>query len=213
MESTALISPSPFAFVDGKPLEDFDGRADAEAVGEALQAGVVIVDHSANGKLLVQGEAAEAVVSAVLPVGQFVYRLRQDLYFVSTLPGGAQEHAARLARAVTEEAVFVTVTDVTHGRSELSLLGPDCAALMSVLCGLDFSDRAFPDGTAKQTSLAKTKQLIVRRDEIGTSAFAVIGGRSFASYLWETTMKAGAQFGIKPVGPKALHDWRQSVST
>ncbi len=211
---------SPFAFVHGKPLEDFDRMADQDALAEALESGVVLADHSANGKLLVRGGAAEQVMattgagavvvgSGVTLEHSSVYRLRRDLYLIHTAPGGVEKRAAQLRQAVSENDVFVTVTDVTHGRSEMVLMGSACAALMSKLCSLDFANRAFPDGSVKQTSFAKTKQLIIRRDETGLPAFAAIGGRSSASYLWETTMEAGAEFGITPIGASALRAWRE----
>ena len=211
---------SPFAFIHGKPLEAFDKLTDPDASAEAFGSRVVVADHSVNGKLLVRGVAAEQVM-ATTGVGEIgvgsgvmlghssVYRLRQDLYFIHTAPGGVEKAAVRLRQAVSENDVFVTVTDVTHGRSEMVLMGSACTALMSKLCSLDFADRAFTDGSVKQTSFAKTKQLIIRRDETGLPAFVVIGGRSFASYLWETTMEAGAEFGITPIGASALRAWRE----
>ena len=211
---------SPFAFVHGEPLGDFDNLADREVMAEAFESGIVVADRSANGKLLVRGGAV-AQIMAMAGVGEIgvgsgltherssVYRLRQDLYFFHTMPGDEEKTAEQLVQAVTESGAFVTVTDVTHGRSEMLLAGSACTSLMSKLCSLDFGDRAFPPGSARQTSFAKTKQLIIRRDESGLPEFAVIGGRSSASYLWETTMEAGAEFGITPIGASALRAWRE----
>jgi heterotetrameric sarcosine oxidase gamma subunit len=222
----SVVQNSPFAFVDGKPLGDFDGITDGDTVGRVLKTGVVIADESANGRLVVKGAAAEVVVAvlfrvedmavgagAVLEQSSRVYRLRHDLFFVETAPGRAAELTAELVKAATASDVFVTVTDVTHGRSEMLLAGVASTALMSKLCGLNFDDRTFPDRTAQRSSFAKTKQLIIRQDEMTTLAFAVIGGRSSASYLWETVMEAGAEFDITPVGANTLRQWRQSGST
>ena len=201
---------SPFAFVGGKPLEDFDKIAGPDVLAEAFESGIVVADQSANGKLLVRGGAAEDGVGGGSTIEHAnVYRLRQDLYFIHTVPGGVDDTAAQLTQAVCKKEVFVTVTDVTHGRSEMLLMGSASTALMRKLCSLDFGEHAFPDSSAKQTSFAKTKQLIIRRDESGRPAFAVIGGRSSASYLWETTMEAGAEFDITPIGASALGAWRE----
>lgn len=218
MASSAAFS-SPFAYVDGKTLDDFDRLGGGQAQIDAIGSGVVVADLSTNGKLLVRGEEAEEILVTAgvgrIPVGHgiavedsMVYRLRRDLYFLSAFPGRAAEAAVKLASRLTKTAaerdVLVSVADVTHGRSEMWLVGPASRALMSKLCGLDFSERAFPDDRAKQTSFAKTKQLIIRRDAAGQPAFAVIGGRSFASYAWETTVEAGEEFGITPIGADAL---------
>ena len=206
---------SPFSFA----------AAAAGEVQQALRAGLAVIDQSVHGKLLVQGDGADGVIEAAFQVADLavglgaeveaaaVYRLRRDLYFVSTAVGAAGEVSADLRARVRTAGDFVTVTDVTHGRSQLLLLGAASAALLSKLCSLDLSDRGFPSGAARQTSCAKTRQLIIRRDECGVPAFAVIGGRSLASYLWEIIAEAGEEFGVTPVGVDALRAWRESAST
>jgi heterotetrameric sarcosine oxidase gamma subunit len=75
---------------------------------------------------------------------------------------------------------------------------------LSKVCGLDFHPLAFPNGWAKQSSLAKTPQLIIRRDIGELPAFSIIGVRSFAAYVWETIMEAGYELGITPIGQAAV---------
>jgi sarcosine oxidase gamma subunit len=72
------------------------------------------------------------------------------------------------------------------------------------LCGLDFHPAAFPKGSAKQSSVAKTTQLVVCHDLAETAAYSIIGGRSLAAYLWETILVAGRDLGVRPVG---IHVW------
>ena len=123
----SVVQSSPFAFVDGKPLGDFDGIADGDTVARLLKTGVVVVDESANGRLVVKGVEAEVVVAALFHVEDMavgdgavreesskVYRLRHDLFFVETAPGRAAELTARLVKTATDSDVFVTVTDVTQ---------------------------------------------------------------------------------------------------
>ena len=74
--------------------------SDVEAEIAAARQSVVLSDTTPNGKLMVEGAEAEAVLRAnfdvsVLEVGMGalvgtdrVYRLRKDLFFVSTPPGG-----------------------------------------------------------------------------------------------------------------------------
>jgi heterotetrameric sarcosine oxidase gamma subunit len=115
---------------------------------------------------------------------------------------------ADVALSLTNQAAdhpdLITVTDVTHGNAELWLIGPNSAELLSRLCGLDFHDSQFPNGTAKQSSLAKTTQLIIRRDLGDVPTYALIGGRSLAAYLWQTILEAGQDWGIQPTGLAAL---------
>lgn len=182
----------------------------------AARRGVALADRSARGKVLVEGEAAMDVVREVWGVdevavgrgaaidGGWAYRLRGDRVFLS-LDVGGEEGAVRAAdasaRAVEE---LVVVTDVTHGRGELWLVGPAAQTLLSRLCGLDFHPEVFTNHTARESSVAKTKQLIIRRDVGRAPAFALIGGRSLAAYLWETALEAGRDLEIVPVGRATL---------
>ena len=84
------------------------------------------------------------------------------------------------------------------------MIGPDSQVLLSKVCGLDFHSSAFPNETAKQSSLAKTTQLIIRYDIGELPAFSIIGVQSLGPYVWDTLMEAGREFGIVPIGTAAL---------
>ena len=187
---------------------------------DAAVRGVAIADESANGKLQVQGGDAEGLVGAAfsappLAVGKSasietlgpgrVCRLRRDLFFIGTAPG---EVAGALHRLHSEQGASenaeTAVTDLTHGRSALRLVGPAAPELLSKVCGLDFDPRRFPDGAARQSSVAKTRQLIVRGDVGGLPSYSLIGGRSLGAYLWDTLMQAGAEFAVAPLGLRDL---------
>ena len=75
---------------------------------------------------------------------------------------------------------------------------------------MDLHPKAFPNNSAKQSSVAKTSQLIIRSDRVSASgattvtAYTLIGARSLAAYLWETVLEAGRDLGIAPIGQAAL---------
>jgi heterotetrameric sarcosine oxidase gamma subunit len=193
----------------------------------AAQSRVALADSSANGKVFAEGLGVESVVRAAWPdvtldVGQgttidpgHIYGLRADLFFLSTPPGGETKASEALNAAARQENAFVTVTDVTHGRSELTIVGPRAAELLSRLCGLDFRPEAFPNNAARQSSVAKTSQLIIRSDCVAASgtetviAFTLIGARSLAAYLWETVLEAGRDLDIVLIGQAALEALRE----
>ena len=85
------------------------------------------------------------------------------------------------------------------------MIGPNSQALLSKVCGLDFHPSTFPNEAAKQSSLAKTTQLIIRRDIGELSAFSIIGSQSLGPYVWDTLMEAGREFGDCP-------DWQGGIS-
>ena len=190
-----------------------------EAGPEAAARGVAIADESANGKLQVQGEEAEGLVrtafaASAIAVGKSasietpggrVCRLRRDLFFIGTAPAEVVAALGRLRRELQAAGQpGAAVTDLTHGRSELRLIGRAAPELMSKVCGLDFDPGRFPDGDARQSSVAKTRQLIVRGDIGGLPSYSLIGGRSLGAYLWDTLMQAGAEFAVAPLGLRDL---------
>ena len=163
---------------------------------------LVLADESHYGKLLIHGRAGGRAVAALglsVPpkVGSSTgdsqlraYVLRPDQLFISTAPGG--EAAALTALLATPADEMLTVTDVTHGRAQLRLSGPRATEVLSRLCGLDIDDAHFPNGTALQTSVAKTTQLVIRDDLAdGRPSYRLIGARSLGAYLWATLLEAG----------------------
>lgn len=182
----------------GAPSVEFDGWLVAAPV--SLPGGLALADESHRGKIMIHGRAGERVVAAlglVAPAavsqstragGVAVYRLRADQLFVNTPPGG---EGVLLATPVgAGDGEMVTITDVTHGRAQLRLTGPRAAELLSRLCALDFHPEHFPDGAARQTSVAKTTQLVIRDDVDGVLSYALVGARSLGAYLWTTIQEA-----------------------
>ena len=183
-----------------------------EAEVAAARERIALADEMPNGKLLVEGDQAESVLMDAFDLGSLkinegrdgIYRLRNDLFFISTPPGREVSAQKKLTTASAASEQFVTVTDVTHGRVEIRVIGPDSQALLSKVCGLDFHPSAFPNETAKQSSLAKTTQLIIRRDIGELPTFSIIGTQSLGPYVWDTMMEAGKEFGVVPIGRAAL---------
>lgn len=174
--------------------------------------GIVLADETPNGKLLLEGDHAESVLMEAFDLGSLqinegrdgIYRLRNDLFFISTPPGKEVRTQKKFTTVSATAEQFVTVTDITHGRAEIRVIGPNSQELLSKVCGLDFHLSAFPNETAKQTSLVKTTQLIIRRDIGELPAFSIIGAQSLGPYVWDTLMEAGREFGLAPIGRAAL---------
>lgn len=192
--------------------------AAVEAEVAAARQRVALADTSAHGKLQVEGtdaleivraafgNAPEAIGASVKVDGGHVYRLRPDQFFVVTHVGREDELQARLERAVADLKGFVTVTDLSQGLAEIRILGPRARDVLSRVSALDFSDAAFPNLTAKSTRLAKTRQLIIRRDFGPLPAFTFAGAQSLSAYVWEVVMETGREFGIAPIGVAAMRE-------
>jgi heterotetrameric sarcosine oxidase gamma subunit len=176
---------------------------DGEAARQIARQGVALADRSAWGRVTIAGAGSEGLVRRIwnataLPVNRgeavaagYVYRLRHDRYFLSTPPGRAADAIIMVEGAVAAADGLITVTDQSHGQAELWLVGPMASTLLGRLCGLDFHPTQFPNLCARESSVAKTKQLIVRRDVGAVHAYALIGARSLGAYLWQTIITAG----------------------
>ena len=187
----------------------------AELEAEAARTKLALFDASERGKLEILGADAEGFLADSLGSGPLeigyghavswghLYRLRQDFY-VGTTRGEATEIVKELQVAAHRGKGFVTLTEVTHGRSELWLVGPQSRSVMAKVCALDLQPSAFPDGAAAFGSVAKTTQLILRKDVSDLLCFALIGPRSFGDYLWKVMLEAGEEWQVAPAGTDAL---------
>ena len=167
---------------------------------KAAERRVALLDQSNNTQIMVEGDTAEAVLKKAKVEG---HQIRPNLFLVTAGPNAGAELVAKLEKAVGK-GKLVTVTETTNGNSNLRLVGPDSDDLLSRLCGLDLHDSVFPNGTAKISSVAKTRVTIVRDDVNGTLSYALIGARSLAAYLWETILEAGADLNVRPMGSAAF---------
>ena len=193
-----------------------EAYATPEAEIAAARNSVALADVSPHGKLQIEGAAAldalkaafgrapEAVGAGMLVESGYLYRLRHDQYYLSLPPGSEGPAQARLEAVIADNQWFVTVTDLTHGLAEMRVIGPNSRSLLSKVCALNFHPDAFPNLTAKQSGLAKTKQLTIRRDFGDLPAFTFAGAQSLGAYVWEVVMEAGREFGIVPIGVAAL---------
>lgn len=194
-------------------VDAFDGAEETLAEGDLA---LGLADRSARTRVLVEGAQAAAVVERAWEIGApaihggvllgstAVYRLRQDRFFLSDFPGAGPALLASLAAARHADDGVIAVSDATHGRAEFWLLGHLAPDLLSRLCGLDFHPQAFPDLTARESSVAKTAQLIIRRDMGSVPAYALIGVRSLGAYLWQTIVASAHDLPLRLCGERTL---------
>jgi aminomethyltransferase len=180
----------------------------------ATRAGAGLADVSPHGKVQIEGATAfealrsaygsapEAIGGHAAVESGHLYRLRADMFYLSTPPGAETEAGRRIEAAAAGS--HLTVTDLTHALADIRLVGPAAPSVLRRVCGLDFDEAAFPNHSARQSSLAKTRQLILRRDFGSLPAYTLIGARSLATYVWGVLMEAGHADGLVPVGVDAI---------
>ena len=119
---------------------------------------------------------------------------------------GDREPVAALVAGL-DRSGHVGVVDHTHSRALLRLVGGDAAALLELVCNLDWSDRMTPNGAVVSASVAKVTCDIIRQDVPAAGGNGEGGGavrsyrlacdRSFAQYLFDVLLDVGAEFGIR----------------
>jgi heterotetrameric sarcosine oxidase gamma subunit len=134
--------------------------------------------------------------------GMFI-RLRRDEFVVL-----AEHYYVKWHRVVGWTGLQnATLTDITHGRCGLLLIGQDTPKVLRKVCGLNFSDQAFPNMYAAQSSLAKVRTLIIRADaDEDMPAYGLFVDRSLAQYVWDVVFDAGREFGISGFNLSAIRN-------
>jgi sarcosine oxidase, subunit gamma len=187
-----------------------------EVSGRRAEAALTITDCSPLTKVQVRapigGQAAAALGvgfgrAARDAAGTLVVGSGPGEWLLLAAPGRAQALGpeAVAARAPGEPVTWV---DQTHGRALVRLSGPHGPALLAKLCGIDLDDDITPDGAAFRTSVAALATDVVRDDLAGhTRSYLLHCERSSGQYLFDTLLRAGAEFGLEIDGfrmPDAL---------
>jgi sarcosine oxidase, subunit alpha len=184
----------------------------------ALQESVGLLDISAQGKLMLKGNDAGAIVFAcfgeaptkpgdviVIKSSHIVVaELTPDEYLMLTPPGTEKEIANTLKAESASQDSFVSIIDQTSGLVGLSISGQRSTSVMKKLCAISFNTKDFPNLCVAQSSFANVRTTIVHHDQGVTPTFALFADRSYGVYLWDTIQDAGREFGMQPVGWEAI---------
>ena len=71
--------------------------------------------------------------------------------------------------------------DLTSVRAMFRLTGDEAAGLLNKICGLDFANDVFPNGSSARTLVAGVATEIVRDDHNGALSYLLVPPRSFAA--------------------------------
>jgi len=162
-------------------------------------------DATQQGMIDIRGKAAEQVLQTLydsvpsasgdvtITSDGTLVRLRPDLF---ALLGNQRNEAVFTRLNNAAGAAGITVTDMTHGRAIMLLVGAQAGSVLPKICGLDFHDAAFPNLHAAQTSLAKVPTLIVRADRDAVPAYLLVVERSLGAYVWGVVYDALQEFRV-----------------
>ncbi|GAA1939943.1 GcvT family protein [Nocardioides marmoribigeumensis] len=199
-----------------------------EAEHRAVREAVGLMDMSFMAKLRVRGEGAGRVLDHLSagpvdgPTETITYtqwlneggRIEADLTvtkladddFLVVASDTAHGHVlAWLGRHLTDG---VTVTDVTTDYGQLNVQGPRSREVLATLTDADLSTESFPFRTARWVTLAHVEVLLVRITYLGELGYELYVPAGHAVGVYDAVAAAGAAYGLRPVGLKALASLR-----
>lgn len=106
----------------------------------------------------------------------------------------------------------VRIDKVTTQYGVLVLAGPHSRAVLTKVADIDVSNTAFPWLTARPLSIRAAGCIAMRVNFIGELGYEIHHPIEMQNYVFDALMAAGAEFGIKPFGIRAMDSLRLEKS-
>jgi dimethylglycine dehydrogenase len=144
----------------------------------------------------------------------------QAFYVISAAAAEAHDHDL-LWRALPEDG-SVTLRDVTLDRGVLVITGPKARDVLRKVTDADLSNNAFPWLSGQQITVGVAPCLALRVNFVGELGWELHHPLAYQLGIWEALMEAGAEFGIRPYGIRAMDSlrieksyryWRSDLTT
>jgi 4-methylaminobutanoate oxidase (formaldehyde-forming) len=197
-------------------------RAVREAVG--------LFEQSSFAKILVQGRDAELALNRITtadcraPIGKVLYtqflnerggieadvsvtRLARDRFMVVTAALTATHVIAWLRDHIAADC-HCFITDISDGWCMLNVQGPRSRALLSGIASGDWSNAAFPFGTAREVQIGYSQALALRITYVGELGWELYVPVPFAPGVYDAIVEAGKPLGLRHCGYHALNSLR-----
>jgi 4-methylaminobutanoate oxidase (formaldehyde-forming) len=196
----------------------------------AVRQGVGVFDMTSFGKIRIEGRDALAFLQRIcanqidVAPGRIVYTqmlnarggIESDLTvtrlsetaFLAVVPAATlQRDLAWMGRHLRPEE-FVVLTDVTAAEAVLALMGPKSRDLIQQVSPNDFSNDAFPFGTAREIEIGMGLARAHRVSYVGELGWELYVSTDQAAHVFEALEDAGQPFGLKLCGLHALDSCR-----
>jgi dimethylglycine dehydrogenase len=135
---------------------------------------------------------------------------RERFYLVSA--GALEAHDFDSLETLLPADGSVRLDKVTTERGVLVLAGPRSREVLAKVADIDVSDKAFPWLTARHCSVRAAGLLAMRVNFVGELGYELHHPIETQNYLFDALMEAGASFGIKPFGIRAMDSLRLEKS-
>ena len=216
---------------DGKIKEKWSFRRSNyfPFVGEeckAVTTGVGLQDMSAFAKVIVSGPGARAWLDSIFAnripkkAGRIALchllsknggtRAEFTLYesapgvFYLVSAGALERHDHDTLKKLLPSDDSVRLTPVTSAYGVLVLAGPKSREVLQSLTDSDISNEAFPWLSGQKISVGAVHCDVLRVNFVGELGYEFHHPIEMQNHLFDLLMKAGAQFGIRPFGIRAM---------
>jgi len=193
-----------------------------------------LLDMSAFAKCRIEGPGAEAfldrlvanrlpakagrvgLVHALAPRGgvhsEFTVMRESDTSFYLVSAGAAQRLDHDWIKKHMPDDRSVSFTDLTNSTGVLVLAGPKARDLLSRLTRTDLSSAAFPWLSARQIDVNLAPALAMRVNFVGELGWELHHPIEYQNHIFDALFAAGADFGLKPFGIRAMDAMRLEKS-
>ncbi len=221
----AGVEPEPGPLTWGRPVWWDHWRAEHEAA----RTGVIVMDMSFMSKFRVQGAHAGRLLDHLSAnavdglAGRITYtqwlneaghieadltvtKLGDDDFWVVATDTAHRHVETWMRRHIGEQHAFVT--DVTSGSAQLNVQGPRSRELLQAVTTSDMSNEAFAFRDAREIDVGFARVLCVRITYLGELGYELYVPAEQAAHVYDRLLEAGAQFGLRHAGLKALASLR-----
>ena len=134
----------------------------------------------------------------------------QRFYLVSA--GALETHDFDTIEKLLPSDGSVRLDKVTTQRGVLVLAGPRSREVLMKVADIDVSNAAFPWLTARPCSIGAAGLMALRVNFVGELGYELHHPIEMQNYIFDALMEAGAPFGIKPFGIRAMDSLRLEKS-
>ncbi|NRG18582.1 GcvT family protein [Rhizobiales bacterium] len=227
------------ALDDGRIVEKYSFRRSNyfEHVGKEcrnVHENVGLLDMSAFAKCTIKGPGAESWLESILAnkipkkIGRVglchlltkyggvkseftVYKTGPQSYYLVSA-GAYERHDHDILQKLLPADGSVRFTPVTTAYGVLVLAGPKSRDVLAKLTDADLSNKAFPWLTGKRISIGHAMADALRVNFVGELGWEFHHPIEMQNTIFDLLMEAGAEFGIKPFGIRAMDSMRLEKS-
>lgn len=204
--------------------------ANAAAEHKAVRENVGLFDLSSFAKFRVEGPDAEAVLQRIsandvaVEPGRIVYtqwlngkggieadltvtRLGETSFLVITAAASAVRDMNWLKRHIPQDARCMAL-DVTSGEAVIAVMGPNARALLQQVSPADFSNAAFPFGTAREIEIGMGLARAHRISYVGELGWELYVPSEMAVHVFDALREAGRALNLTLCGLHTLDSCR-----